>query len=333
MPILIRVAPWGWAAAVLLLLAGTAAADLVNGSFEEWKDGQPVGWKVSAPATVSQDREQPLAGAASLLIAFGPGRGAVELVQAVPTPADSARVYQLVLSFREEPGMVFLADIRYFGADGKPFDRPLFDWRQPAPAWTERIVKILPPPGAAAMTVRLYAAGTGKVWVDAMTFQDAGLRPALPPDPRQLAHNPGFEDYAEDERFGATLTDGVWRPNAPIRVTVVRDPAKAHAGKNCIFAEQESEGQGAFYQSGLPVDFLRQYQVMFWARGDGDLQVLVYQFPLPTVSAGTKIELTADWREYKVAYRPTSSLVNRASLAFHFAGELWLDDVAFREGP
>ena len=317
-----------------LWLTTTAAGwcgGVENGGFESWEKGQPTGWLVTNQTGVAEERQGMHGGQACLRFDVTAARNFAEVLPVVRIPADFAKVYRLTFFYRQDPGCTVLADLRSFDAAGKASgDVPLYHWREPAATWSEVLIKFVPPPDAREMQVRLYAVGNGKVWVDDLVFAEDGAKPPGSAGSGELLQNPGFEGYSEEESFGNRMSDGQWRPNAPIRATIVRNPQKAHSGRNCLFIEQESEGQGAMYQSGLGVDFLKLYHVRFWARGDGDLNLMVYQFPWPTVSIGGKIELTPEWKQYEMTYQPSSNLVTRVGLAWHFIGELWLDDTSLQ---
>ena len=152
----------------------------------------------------------------------------------------------------------------------------------------------------------------------------------------ELLGNPGFEQYTEKSKIEDRNISRNWRFNGgmPTKATIIVDKEQAHSGNVCVKLEQEGQGDGAIYQQNIPVNFQKKYKYTIWAKGIGELKLFIYQGGnggfLFSVVPGT-FDLTDEWKEYTCIYIPSSSIVTHASVAIHFIGEIYVDDVSFKE--
>jgi len=167
----------------------------------------------------------------------------------------------------------------------------------------------------------------------------------LPPGERlgpNLVVNGDFEAFTPHDVF-LKQHQGVrhWRFNSVVpkdQPTIVRDAARAHAGKRAILLDPDLlEDNAVVYQS-IATHSGRTYRVSFWARGEGAFLVLFYQRP-PAKTEDTSRGMNTfkageDWRFYSFLFSPSrSAKASSAAIALYAERDstVTFDDISVQE--
>lgn len=304
------------------------ASGIKNGDFEKWDGNKLSEWSFSTPVISKSD--QHFSGEYSVLFTLTPEYSSGRIFQKISVKKDT--VYELVFYFKKEKGNSILV---YLQKKGKKSEY-VFQEGLPFKDWTEKRLKFIWWKDDGEITLNFLATGRGKVFVDGVKLTEVGKRNPGKIKKAELLGNPGFEKYTEKDKIEDRVVSRNWRLNggAPTEPTIIIDPEKAHSGNVFVKLEQKSEGSGAIYQATIPVNFHKKYRVSLWAKGEGEVQIMLYQYEgskfLFSKSIG-QFELTDEWKEYSGIYYPSSSLVNGIGFAVHFIGEIYLDDLSFKE--
>ncbi len=118
------------------------------------------------------------------------------------------------------------------------------------------------------------------------------------------------------------------------RLTLVEENVKS-GGVACMV-----EG-GGWIHAGFPVNADSRLNITFWAKGDGKVRVMLFQYEydsngsvaqfLETAELET-VQLNGEWKEYKMTHQFSLPAVNRADIAFDVQGAAVLDAVNIQEG-
>jgi hypothetical protein len=121
----------------------------------------------------------------------------------------------------------------------------------------------------------------------------------------------------------------------------------AHKGRLTLVEKDVKSGSlacmvegGGWIHAGFPVNSDAGLNVTFWAKGDGKVRMMLFQYEtdstgsviqfLETVELET-IQLGGEWKEYKIAHQFSIPAVNRADIAFDVQGMAVLDAVDIQE--
>ena len=117
------------------------------------------------------------------------------------------------------------------------------------------------------------------------------------------------------------------------RLTLVEEDAKS-GGLAC-----KVEG-GGWIHAPFPVNSDSLINITFWAKGEGKVGVMIFQYEhdssdaviqfLETAQLET-VQLDGEWKEYKMQHLFSTPAVNRAHIAFDVQGAAVLDAVSIEE--
>lgn len=302
------------------------ASGIKNGDFEIWDGNSPSEWNFSPNVSKSDDY---YSGKYSLLFNLTPNYGSGEISQKISVKKEN--VYELVFYFKNEEGSRILVRLQkgekyeYIFQEGLSFNN-----------WTEKRLRFVWWEEDGDIKLNFMAVGRGKVFIDCVKLEEIGKRNPGTIIKNELLGNPGFESYKKDDKIEDKIVPRNWRLNGayPAEPTIIIDPQKAHSGNVFVKLEQKTEGSGAIYQQDIPVNFQKKYLVSLWAKGEGKLYILIYQNEKGRFLFSKEIgefELTDNWKEYSAIYYPSSSLVDSIGYAVHFLGEVYIDDLSFKE--
>lgn len=315
----------------LLTMINVQAQCLFEDTFASWTNNFPVGWKGSIPQNIIRDDSEAKAGKSIVVLSPNKACGYSEMLQRKRIPVESNTIYQFSILYQKETNCSIPCFMQFFLKNGEfPLTSGgLFTTGEGAPNWTETNVLFAAYPGADEMALKLTGSGDGKIRIGKLSISKKGLRDAPPASPKELLANPDFESCAPGNILDPK---GAWHVNATTNLVVLADASRAHGGDKFVFIESAPGSEATLTSEKIMVDFQKRYRLSLWARGEGKATLSVYQYPSPgSHGFAGKYTVTDKWKEYSGIYVPSSDIVAGGVIAINIGGDIFIDDISFKE--